>query len=57
MSPKELAYVEDALGHESFMKSKCSDTIQNLSDSDLKQFVQQMTDKHKQLFNQFHNLI
>lgn len=57
MSPKELAYVEDALGHESFMKSKCSDTIQNLSDSDLKQFVQQITDKHKQLFNQFYNLI
>lgn len=57
MSPKELAYVEDALGHESFMKTKCSDTIQNLSDNDLKQFVQQMTDKHTQMFNQFLNLV
>ena len=57
MSPKELSYVEDALSHASFMKSKCTDTIQNLNDEDLKQFVQQMVTKHSQIFSQFYNLV
>lgn len=57
MSPKELSYVEDALSHTSFMKTKCSDTIQNLSDEDLKQFVQSMVTKHSQMFSQFYNLV
>lgn len=57
MSPKELAYIEDALGHESFMKTKCSDSAQCLNDEDLKQFVTQMASKHSQLFGQFYNLM
>ena len=57
MSPKELAYVEDALGHESYMRTKCADTVQSLSDSDLKQFVQQLTQRHTQLFNKVYSLV
>ena len=57
MSPKELAYVEDALGHTSFMKTRCSSAVQSLNDEDLKQFVQSMMTKHSQMFNQFYNLV
>ena len=57
MSPKELLYIEDALGHETFLKTQCTDTANQLSDGDLKQFVQQMTSKHETIFNQFFNLI
>lgn len=57
MSPKELSYIEDALGHEQFMKTKCNDLMQNLSDNDLKQCVQQMLTKHNELYSQMYNLI
>ena len=28
MSPKELLYIEDALGHAKFMQTKCQETAQ-----------------------------
>ena len=43
MSPKELNYIEDALGHEQFLKTQCQEAIQNLQDPTLKNQVQQMT--------------
>ena len=42
MSPKELDYIEDALGHEKFLKTQCQEAIQNLQDPALKNQVQQM---------------
>lgn len=57
MSPKELSYIEDAMGHEKFLISQCKDAVQNLQDSELKQYVQQMQDKHQQTFNQFFQLV
>ena len=45
MSPKELDYIEDALGHEKFFKTQCQDAIQNLQDQELKTCVQQIADK------------
>lgn len=57
MSPKELLYIEDALGHEKFLKTQCQQAIQNLSDPALKGFVQQMLQKHTELFNQFYQLV
>lgn len=57
MSPKELLYIEDALGHEKFLKTQCQNAIQNLSDPELKGLVQQMLQKHTELFNQFFNLV
>lgn len=56
MSPKELDYVADALGHEKFFKTQCQDAIQNLQDPELKTCVQQIADKHQQIFNNFYNL-
>lgn len=57
MSPKELNYIEDALGHEQFLKTQCQEAIQNLQDSTLKNQVQQMTQKHQQIFDNFYNLV
>ena len=37
MSPKELNYVDDALGHEKFLKTQCQEAIQNLQDAELKE--------------------
>ena len=57
MSPKELLYVEDALGHEKFLKSQCQQAINTLTDPELKNLVQQMMQKHQELFTQFYNLV
>ena len=57
MSPKELNYIEDAPGHEQFLKTQCQEAIQNLQDPTLKNQVQQMTQKHQQIFDNFYNLV
>ena len=57
VSPKELNYIEDALGHEQFLKTQCQEAIQNLQDPTLKNQVQQMTQKHQQIFDNFYNLV
>ncbi len=56
MSPKELNYVDDALGHEKFLKTQCQEAIQNLQDAELKNCVQQIAEKHKQIFDTFYHL-
>ena len=57
MSPKELNYIEDALGHEQFLMNQCQEAIQNLQDPALKNEVQQMEQKHQQIFDSFYNLV
>jgi len=57
MSPKELLYIEDALGHEKFMKSQCQQAVANLTDPDLKNFVNQMLQKHNEIFDRFYQLV
>ncbi|HJD23349.1 MAG TPA: hypothetical protein H9694_04300 [Firmicutes bacterium] len=57
MSPKELLYIEDALGHEKFLKTQCQEAVQALQDGDLKDCVQQMLNKHQQLFDSFYRLV
>ena len=39
MSPKELMYIEDALGHETFLQSQCRQAAQALKKPDLKAYV------------------
>ena len=41
MTSKELLYIEDALGHENFMKT----------------YIGQLEQKHTELFNKFLNLL
>lgn len=57
MSPKELNYIEDALGHEQILKTLCKEATTNLQDQELKTCVQQLEQKHQQLFNSFYNLV
>ena len=57
MSPKELLYIEDALGHEQFLKQQCQEASQNLQDATLKSYAQHLMNKHQDIFNQFYDLI
>lgn len=57
MSPKELAYIEDALGHEQFLIAQCRSAAQDLTDSQLKQQVQQLMNKHQSLYNKLIQLV
>ena len=57
MSPKDLMYIEDALGHEKFLKTQCQEAVQNLQDGELKNCVQQLMNKHQQLFDSFYQLV
>lgn len=57
MSPKELNYVEDALGHEQILKTQCEDAMKNLQDPELKSCVQEISQKHQQIFDSFYNLV
>lgn len=57
MSPKELAYIEDALGHEKFLKTQCQEAVQNLQCDELRTKVQQMEKRHQQIFDNFYHLI
>ena len=57
MTGKELMYIEDALGHEKFFQTKCQHTIEALQDTELKDCVRQMAEKHRQLFQNFYGLL
>jgi hypothetical protein len=57
MSPKELNYIEDALGHEEFLKTQCQDAVKNLQDEELKSYAEKLQQKHEELFKQFYSLV
>ena len=57
MSPKELLYIEDALGHIQFMMTQCQDAASTLSDSTLRTQAQSLYDSNKKLFDKFYSLI
>ena len=57
MTNKELLYIEDALGHECFMKSCSQKTANQLQDANLSSYMKELTQKHTDLFNSFLNLL
>ena len=57
MTSKELFYVEDALGHEQYFQTKCSEVVNQLQDNELKNTVQTMQGKHREIFNRFLNTL
>jgi len=57
MTSKELLYVEDALGHENFMKSCSKKTSEALTDVTLSTYIGELEQKHNELFNKFLNLL
>ncbi len=57
MTSKEILYVEDALEHEQYFKTKCSEITSQIQDSELKNTVQSSIQKHNQIFNSFLDLL
>ncbi|EKQ51014.1 MULTISPECIES: hypothetical protein [unclassified Clostridium] len=57
MSPKELLYIQDALGHQQHMKKKCQDIANQIQDSELKSYVNQLANTHQQIFDQIYQLL
>ena len=57
MSPKELLYIEDALGHEKQIKATCQDSANKLEDKALANFVTTVAQKHTESFNKFYGLV
>lgn len=57
MTGKELLYVEDALGHECFMKTCSKKTSSQLKDITLSNYIGELEQKHTELFNKFLNLL
>ena len=57
MTGKELLYVEDALGHETFMKTCSLKTSAQLTDPTLSSYIKELEQKHTELFNKFLNLL
>ncbi len=57
MSPKELLYIEDTLGHEKQLKTICCEFANQIQDMQLKTFISQMSAKHEELYNKFFSLL
>ncbi|MBR1658979.1 MAG: hypothetical protein IJ705_01515 [Oscillospiraceae bacterium] len=57
MTPKELLYVEDALGHAQFLTQQTQNAVNSLTDAALKQQAQQLVNKNRQIFQQFYSLV
>ena len=57
MTSKELLYVEDALGHENFMKSCSTNASNQLTDPTLSAYAVELGKKHTELFDKFLNLL
>lgn len=57
MSPKELLYIDDALGHEVQMKAACTDFASKIQDPDLKNFVSSIAQNKNQCINRFYGLL
>lgn len=57
MSPKELLYIEDALGHEKHMHTCCTAYASQIQDGELKTFVEQLASKHQQNYSKLYSLL
>ncbi|MDO4972796.1 MAG: hypothetical protein Q4E38_01165 [Eubacteriales bacterium] len=57
MTPKEVLYVEDALGHTQFLMTQCRTAAAQLSDPALRTQVQELLESNQQLFRQFYELV
>ena len=57
MSPKELLYIEDALGHEKQMKDCLAGFAGQVQDAELKNFIQDLCTKHQTSFDQLYGLL
>ena len=57
MTPKEVLYVSDALGHAQFLTQQSQNAASTLHDAVLRQQAQQLVDKNRQIYQQFYSLV
>lgn len=57
MSPKELLYIEDALGHTEENKKCCADFASQIQDTNLRNFLQDLSSKQGETFTKFYSLL
>ncbi len=57
MTPKEILYVEDALGHAQFLTQQNQAATHQLSDPGLRQLSQQLAGKNQTIFQSFYALV
>ena len=57
MSPKELLYIEDALGHTKQIKTLCSDFSSQIGDTELSNFLMQLAQRQQNTFDSIYNLL
>lgn len=57
MSPKELLYIEDALGHEKQIKTLCKVGEEELFDPELRNLLSETAHRHSECFADFYRLL
>ena len=57
MTTKELLYVDDALAHTQLLATQFDNAANQLRDAALRVQVQQMADRHREIYRQFYNLV
>ena len=57
MTPKELLYIDDALGHSQFLMTQFTEASQRLTDPALKRQAQEFIHKNREIFTNFYGLI
>lgn len=57
MSPKELLYIEDALGHAQYLMTQCRTAASQLTDPGLRGEAQRLVEENRRLFGSFYDLV
>ena len=57
MSPKELLYIEDSLGHTQQIKCLCAESANTVSDPELKNLISSIAQKQNANFSRFYGLL
>lgn len=57
MSPKELLYIQDALDHAEENKKCCSDFASQITDSSLRNLLQDVVSKQGETFTKIYSLL
>lgn len=57
MSPKELLYIQDALGHMAENKKCCADFASQIQDAELRGVLQTLANKEGEAFTKFYSLL
>ena len=57
MTPKELLYIEDALGHAQYLMTQCRTAASQLTDPALRGEAERLVAENRKLFSSFYELV